>query len=85
MSTECPVADAVASSTASGTNAAGQKVLNVVAGTNFATGQSIVIGLGTAKEQVYTIASVSTNAITLVENLIYAVSSSETVKTCTLD
>ena len=63
--------------TASGTNSSGQKVLNVTDGNLFEAGDTIMIG--TVVDEEYVVDSVSTNALTLTENLITAASSSEII------
>ena len=63
---------------ASGTNAAGQNVLNVGAaeGTNFAVGDFI---MASADNHEYKIASIATDALTLNRNLVNAISSSNDI------
>lgn len=61
---------------ASGTNAAGQAVLNVVDGSSFADGDFIMVGTDNSE---YKIISKATNALTLNRNLVVAASASEDV------
>lgn len=86
MPIDAPVPSATASTTTSGTSAKGQKVLNVTASTNFAAGQNVVIGLGTAYEQLAVVDTTGTGTITMVDNLTQDVpAAAQTVTTCTLD
>jgi hypothetical protein len=62
---------------ASGTNTSGQKVLNVTDGTLFEAGDTIMIGITDPLE--YVIDSISTNALTLTENLGSNANSSEDI------
>ncbi len=87
MPIDLPVATATASTTTTTSSAAGQKVLNVTASTNFANGQYVVIGLGTAYEQVATVDTTGSGTITMVANLAHAIPGSLalTVTTAVLD
>ncbi len=85
MPIDSPVPTATASTTSAGTSAAGQPVLNVAASTNFATGQNVTVGLGTAYEQTFVVLSVGSGIITMTTNLTQLVPDSQTVTTVTLD
>jgi hypothetical protein len=69
---------ASASTTASGTNNAGQTTLNVASASGFLAGDLIKIGSGTTIET-QTIASISGNAFTLCNSLAYAHSSNDSI------
>jgi len=64
--------------TVSGVNSTGQAVLNVADGTQFAEGDFIQTGVATDVAE-YQIISISTNALTLNQNLIVATAGGETV------
>lgn len=66
--------------TVNGTANAGQKVINVVSGAGISTGQIYVTNKDTENEQIHVVASVSTNAITMVDNLTYSVADTSTFK-----
>lgn len=86
MPIDSPVPSATASTTTNGTTALGATTLNVTASTNFAGGQTIVIGLGTAYEQVRTVASVGSGTIVVTAALTQAIpAAAQTVTTCTLN
>lgn len=69
MPIDLPVATTTAATTTTTASAKGQKVLNVTASTNFANGQTIIIGLGTKYQQVATVDTTSSGTITVVDNL----------------
>ncbi len=85
MDVEELVVDGVASSTASGTSSAGQKDLTVADGTDFASGQFIVVAKDTEYERTYEVDSVSTNTLTLTSDLLYDVNDGEAVESGTKD
>lgn len=66
-----------ATATVSGVNSTGQKVLNVSDGTEFAAGDTIMIG--TVVDEEYIVDSVSGNALTLTENLGTATTGGEAI------
>lgn len=85
MPIDSPVPSATASTTTAGTSAKGQKVVGVTASTNFAGGQTVIIGLGTKYQTVDTVASTGTGTITLTHNLPQDLVADLTVTTSTLD
>lgn len=86
MTSENAVVTSVTTTT-SGTNAAGQKVINVTSDktATISAWDSIVVRHWLADEMVYTVASITSSAITTVENLLYALPATSTVHKATLD
>lgn len=68
------------STTVASTAAAGQKVINVTSGAWITAWMIFVTNKDTELEQTHVVASVSTNAITMVDNLTYSVASASTFK-----
>lgn len=86
MPTDYPVPTSTASTTtASATSLKGQKVLTVASSAGFSAGQTVVIAIGTAYQQVGEVASTGSGTVTLVANLEYDVPVSQTVSTSALD
>lgn len=87
MTSENAVIDDTKTTTSTGVNSAGQKVINVTSASalSITTGDTIVVRSGEADEMAYTVNSVNTNAITVLENLVYDIPADSTVHKATLD
>lgn len=87
MTSENAVIDETKTTTSTWLNTAGQKIINVTSASalSITTGDTIVVRSGEADEMAYTVNSVNTNAITVLENLLYDVPADSTVHKAILD
>lgn len=87
MTSENPVIDETKTTTSTGVNTAGQKIINGndVSALTISTGDTIVVRSGLADEMTYTVNSINANAITVLENLIYDIPANSTIHKATLD
>jgi len=87
MTSENAVIDETKTTTSTWVNSAWQKVINVTSATalSITTGDTIVARSGLADEMIYTVNSINTNAITVLENLLYDIPADSTVHKATLD
>ncbi|NDK09760.1 hypothetical protein GW846_03195 [Candidatus Gracilibacteria bacterium] len=74
-----------AATTTASVSAAGQKVIAVTSATGVTAGKAFVTDIGTEKEQVHIVASVSASNITMVSNIMYEIESGATFTEVTLD